>query len=614
MLDAMVHRGPDDESLVDDQQRVVLGFRRLSIVDVEGGRQPLVSENERILAIANGEIYNHRELRDRLAGNHTFRSHSDCEVIPHLYEEHGLGFVEHLNGMYGIAVWDASARRLVLVRDRLGVKPLYYRVTKDALIFSSELKGLFAHPDVPVRFDWQHGLEFMHRRWVGFPNQRPESWFKGITYLPAGHLLTVSSDGEVADKAYWALPRDLETRPRTETQWIEGYRELLDDSVRLQLVADVEVGLFLSGGIDSVAIAQLARNHGDFHTFSIASPGTYETGDLQAAADAAAHLGVQHHEALMEDGFELTIDTWCEMLRILEQPLCNIEQFYKFRLHRFAKAVRPDLKVILLGQGSDEFNGGYGNFWLARTAAAGATRDWPTFMASVRHSQQRAMATYGNPLLLKLTEMFEEPVLQRDYLASFGNQAYEPDPWFYYLDMQRQMLQRYNLWHEDRTAAANSIENRVPFLDHRLVEYAVRIPPEARAALYWDKAILRRGFATELPERFVARPKVPFVLMAKSARSIGAVWDLLRKDDYAIIDAALDASPEAAAIFDRDALRTSARTLRDKTDVDWLMILLSMCFMERTMRERRPIQPSPIPAPGVLEASERDRLFARWAE
>ena len=612
MLSAIAHRGPDDETITDDQQRVVLGFCRLSIVDVAGGRQPVASEDQRVLAIANGEVYNHRDLRAALGSEHVFRSASDCEVIPHLYEEHGLDFVDHLNGMYGIALWDTAERRLVLVRDRLGVKPLYYHVTPDALIFCSELKGLFAHPDVPIRFDWPHALEFLHRRWIGTPHGRPTPWFQGIEYLPAGHVVTVASDGQIGERAYWALPREVESEPRSEAQWVDGYRELLHDAVRLQLAADVEVGLFLSGGIDSVAIAHLARHHADFHTFSIASPGTYETGDLTAAADAAATLGVQHHEALMDDGFEMTIDGWRELVRIVEQPLCTIEQLYKYRLHRFAKSVRPDLKVILLGQGSDEMNGGYGYFWLARNAPPDAPRDWPTFITSVRRSQLRAMATYGNPSLLKLVEMFAEPLLSREYVASFGDQRFEDDPWIYYLDMQRHMLQRYNLWHEDRTAAANSIENRVPFLDHRIAEYTARIPPSQREALLWDKAILRRAFAGQLAERYTARPKVPFVLMTKSPRAIAPVWDLLRANDYAIVEAALDDSTEAKHIFDRDALRNSARSIRDRTEVDWIMMLLSMCFIERVMREAR--QPAVIPAPPVLEPAAREATFARWRE
>jgi asparagine synthase (glutamine-hydrolysing) len=614
MLAAMTHRGPDDEALVVDQERCILGFRRLSIIDVEGGRQPIASEDRRVLAIANGEIYNHRELRDRLAGKHTFASHSDCEVLPHLYEEYGTAFVEHLNGMYGIALWDAGERRLVLVRDRLGVKPLYYHVTPSAVIFASELKGLFAHPDVPVRFDWQHALEFTYRRWIGFPGQRPTSWFKDIEYLPAGHMVTVARDGDIAERAYWALPREIDDRPRTEEQWVAGYKELLDDAVRLQLAADVEVGLFLSGGIDSVAIAHLARHHGQFHTFSIASPGTFLTGDVQNAADAAAAIGHPHHEGLMDDGFELTVDSWRELLRVLEQPLATIEQLYKYRLHRFARVVRPRLKVILLGQGSDEFNGGYGYFWLARNASPDAPRDWATFKSSVRRSQMRSMATFGDPQLLKIIEMFNEPILKADYVASFGNQEYEQDYWHYYLDMQRHMLQRFNLWHEDRTASANSIENRVPFLDHRLCEYTARMPEAARPSLLWDKSILRRALGSELPDRFTQRPKVPFVTMLKSMRAIEPLWNLLQANDCAFLDAAIDDSSDAKHIFDRDALRASVKTMRDRTEVDWIMMVLSLCFMERVMREPRSVPTSTIPAPPVLEGAAREARFATWSQ
>jgi asparagine synthase (glutamine-hydrolysing) len=613
MLSAMTHRGPDDESIAVADERCILGFRRLSIIDVEGGRQPITSEDGRVLVIANGEIYNHRELRERLASAHTLASHSDCEVLPHLYEQHKDRFVDHLNGMYAIALWDRAERKLLLVRDRLGVKPLYYHATKDAVIFASELKGLFAHPDVPVRFDWPHALEFMHRRWVSIPNQQPTSWFEGVSYLPAGHLLAVQADGTLRDREYWTLPTDIDETPRTEQQWVDGYKDLLGDAVRLQLAADVEVGLFLSGGIDSVAIAHLARNHGQFHTFSIAAPGTFQSGDLEAAADAAAALGHPHHEGLMEDGYDLTVDSWRQLLRVLEQPLATVEQLYKYRLHQLARATRPNLKVILLGQGSDEFNGGYSYFWLARNAPADAPRDWATFKSSVQRSQLKSLATSGRPQLSRLLDMFHAPVLRRDYVASFGVRD-ERDYWSYYLDMQRHHLQRYNLWHEDRTASANSIENRVPFLDHRLCEYTARMPEGLRPALLWDKAILRRGFAAELPERFTKRPKVPFVLMVKSLRAIQPVWDLLHANDLEIVDAALDESPQAKEIFDRDALRASITNMRDRSEVDWFLMVLSMCFMERAMRDAASVPASAIPAPPLLQGEAREAQFARWRQ
>ena len=296
----IAHRGPDDKQLYCDEA-VGLTFHRLSIVDVQQGRQPLENEDGSLVLVVNGEIYNHQALKSQLKSAHHFGSQSDCEVILHLYEEMGLDFLKHLNGMFALLLWDKRAKILIAARDRLGIKPLYYTISKERILFGSEIKALFAYPDCPRVFDWKQALS--DSLYTPYSIAGLTSFFEGIEYLPGGSFLMVDlASDNITVQPYWQLaPLSEEAYAadqRTEEQIIEGYRELLADAVKMRLMADVEVGLFLSGGIDSVSVAAFAAQELPLQTFSVLSQSTFQNGDARAGHLAAQHFGLPNHQVL----------------------------------------------------------------------------------------------------------------------------------------------------------------------------------------------------------------------------------------------------------------------------------------------------------------------------
>jgi asparagine synthase (glutamine-hydrolysing) len=470
------------------------GGCRLLMWRVEGNRFSMKT------MMVNGEIYNHRDLKSCLKESHQFRTQSDCEIILHLYEEKGEDFLSDLNGMFALALWDKRQQKLILARDRLGIKPLYYTESNQRLLFASEIKALLAYPDCPREFDWVEALNYQHQRMS--PDNFLPSFFKDINYLPAGSLLIADVPANnVRVTRYWNLTplsaAEYESDTRTEQEIITGYGELLADSVKLRLMADVEVGLFLSGGIDSVSVAALAARHQKLHTFSVLSQSTFPNGDARAGHLAAKHLNLPNHQILYSwHDNPFTPEHWKALLWLCETLLCNAEHLYKYHLHRYAKHLRPALKVILLGQGSDEFNGGYSVNYVKdyRPDLNAEDQNWAAFVNIFGDFEKDALIARTNADLTQYGG-----VLTKEFLASCSRQTHYSHPWLYYINLHLQTLQMYNLWHEDRTAAGNSIENRVPFLDHRLVEYTMKIPPQRYEAMFWDKAILRQAMKPQLP-------------------------------------------------------------------------------------------------------------------
>jgi asparagine synthase (glutamine-hydrolysing) len=629
MARQLERRGPDEER-THCEGPLGFVFRRLSIVDLAGGSQPMSNEDGTLRLMVNGEIYNHLELRRRLEGRHSFRSRSDSEVILHLYEEEGLGFLEHLNGMYALALWDQRRQRLVLARDRLGVKPLYYHPGKTELLFASEIKALLADPHCPRSFDWHAALSHRSLNVLGLPGGRLPSFFEGIELLPAGHLLVADlRDGAVDVKKYWELPvltdEEAAADQRSEQQVVEGYRELLQDAVRLQLMGDVELGIFLSGGLDSSAIAALAAPSGRFHTFTVLGQSTYTNGDAKAAHQVAEHFGLPNHQVLFNwHQSAFTHSDWKRLLWLCETPLCNAEQLYKYELHRYARATRPELKVVLLGQGSDELNGGYSRFWIRHLPEE--QQSWTEF---VRHfgvlMQRRELVLYGPRYLESLETRFDPPILRQAVLAALaGRDERGGGPWSSIARRSLLNLDLYNLWHEDRTAASNSIENRVPFLDHRLVEYLARIPGRLHEAMFWEKRILRRAMARHLPESLVQRPKVGFFYGEDERYTRRMMYGLLTADAGALVEEAFG-SPEAVhPVLDRLALGALLSRIPEDPEyggVDDLLALTNMGLLERMAREVPDLKELPEPVEvlpavaiedwGAQEASLKLRLAAR---
>jgi asparagine synthase (glutamine-hydrolysing) len=592
MAAALAHRGPDDEQFAEDGP-AGLAFRRLSIVDVAGGRQPFSNEQGTVSLIANGEIFNHKSIRDRLSARHVFRTQSDCEAVLHLYEEEGIDCLHGLTGMFAVALWDAPRRRLYLARDRFGIKPLFYSATDDRVIFASELKALFQHPTCPRAVDWSAALrDPLLSGAVSTDLSDPASYFRGIEHLPAGSFVEVDVvNRTVTRHRYWHLPRPADgpqgrRKPR-QGDLIRSYADFLGEAVRDCLMSDVEIGIFLSGGIDSAAVAALTAQAGvHCHTFSVLSQSTLANGDASAGHEVARSLGLPNHQVVFRwEQLPVTPDDWKALLWLCETPHCGAEQLYKFHLHRYARATRPGLKVMLTGQGSDEFNGGYSRQLVPDTA-----EHWQGLMTSLAGMERGRLLDACQPWLLRWELQFPRAPLSKAFLASCAGGPACLSPWDAYVATKYRDLQMYNCWHEDRTAAGNSIENRVPFLDHRLVEFVLAIAPNLHSRLFWDKRILREAMRGLLPPEIAERPKGPFFYGPDQRFTQRMMLRVLTQNDGALVDEAFS-SGQAADIIDRDAINDAIESMSEDpapSSVEALLRLVNMGLLDAMASGARP--------------------------
>jgi asparagine synthase (glutamine-hydrolysing) len=572
-------RGPDDEQLFRSGPVCIL-FRRLSIIDLVRGQQPLANEDGNVVLAANGEIFNHRELRPGLQKMHSFRSDSDCEVLLHLYEDRGLDFLDEVRGMYGLAIWDSRARRLVLARDRLGIKPMFYARVGNSLLFASEIKALLAHPDCPRAFSWERALADPLLKRDSFSDTSLYAYFDGVEQLPAGELLVADvPDHSLRRAAYWTAPSPSDEEyaedHRDQQTVVKEYRELLEVAVTDCLMSDVEFGVFLSGGLDSVSVCGLASKLATFHTFSVRCDSTISNGDAAAARLGAHAFGLPNHQVLFpSESSRASPEQWKHLLWACETPLCGAEQFYKYHLHRYAKATRPALKVMLSGQGSDEFNGGY-----SRQRNAGHDNEHPTWLDFSRKLVDWRRQSWLDHLprtLQFLDEALGVRIFNASFLSAASGFADNMPIWQQYSLYMRYELQMYNLWHEDRTAAANGIENRVPFLDHRLVEFTLRIPPRLHSDLFWEKRILREAMRDIVPPALLQRPKVAFYQGPGVRFTNRLMLEILLAEDAALIKEAF----ESSAVFDLWSMLKVAEHARADPEARLVPLLLMLTNME----------------------------------
>src|SRR6266581_3381386 len=361
MCERMVHRGPDSEGLM-VTNGAALGMRRLAIIDLVTGEQPVFNEDQSVAVVLNGEIYNYRELRaDLEAGGHSFRSASDTEVLPHLYEEYGREMVQHLNGMFAFALWDDKRKSLFIARDRFGEKPLYWGVFRGALLFASEPKVLLAHPSVRPDLNLDALRQYLSFDYV----PAPLSIYKGISKLPAAHRLTLE-DGEVTVERYWGLSYKTRHPVPTVDEATDRLRELLADSVRMRLVSDVPLGVLLSGGIDSSMVAALAvrASSETVKTFSIGfAESSFD--ESQYARRVAQYLGTDHHEERFSAS--LAANLVSEIGAWMDEPMSDPSLVPTYLLSRFT---RKHVTVALGGDGGDEVFAGYPMYFGHRMASA----------------------------------------------------------------------------------------------------------------------------------------------------------------------------------------------------------------------------------------------------
>ena len=529
MCDALAHRGPDEEGFHLDPP-AGLGIRRLSIIDPEGGHQPVGNEDGSVWAVLNGEIYNYRSLRSELAARgHRFRTAGDTEVIVHLYEELGGRCVERLRGMFAIGVWDRLRSRLTLARDRLGIKPLYYAEAAHRFIFASELQAILELPEVDRQLNWCA----VDRLFTFLTTPLSESIIAGIEKLPPGHLLTAAPGGGTTLEKYWD-PVFQPDYSRSADSFAETLRELLEESVRLHRVSDVPVGAFLSGGMDSSAVVALMARQGAtrFKTFSVGfSEADYS--ELEDARRIARQFGTEHHEMVLgPDVSDLIVD----LSRFLDEPFGDSSAIPTYAVSALAAR---HVKVVLSGDGGDELFAGYDKYQvekrerpfrllpgLVRRAMGFAARRWPRGVRGGNRLHHLALAgtqrTLDSCTLFRQEEkgkLFREEVLDR--LAGHDPSRQEAEllasqdgHWLsalQYVDLKT-YLPLDILTKVDRMSMAHSLEARVPLLDHKLVEFAATIPPELLLRGKTGKLLFRRALSGVLPEATLTKAKHGFAV------------------------------------------------------------------------------------------------------
>jgi asparagine synthase (glutamine-hydrolysing) len=542
MSDALRHRGPDDAgTYVQSQDGVALGHRRLAIIDLtSAGHQPMANEDGTVWITYNGEVYNHAELRAELeARGHRFRSATDTEAIVHLYEEEGTRCVERLQGMFAFAIWDARQKVLLLVRDRLGVKPLYYAVLPQGLLFGSEVKAILAHPAAPRDLDEEALASYLT---FGF-TPPPRTMFKGISKLGPGELLTLTFGGDLRRHTWWdPMPSPAVSHAVAEMSEVEMVAEVrtrLRDSVHKRMMSDVPFGVFLSGGLDSSTnVALMAElTDGPVRTFSTAPRGYARYDELRHARAVASHFGTDHHEVLVDEASMREFIP--ELVFHQDEPLSDwtaVPQHFVTRLARETGTI-----VVQVGEGADELFHGYQGYvdhrrvvapfqrWVPRAVRrpVGAMAVHATARAgrAVRHGEALYDAGHsripywggalcfrgplkdrllrnGHPDALRTVErIWDEGEARRSDADLFQRMTY--------LEL-RQRLPELLLARMDRIAMASSVEGREPFLDHELVELAMALPPRMKYRDGQGKHVLREAMRDTLPSEVLARPKQGF--------------------------------------------------------------------------------------------------------
>jgi asparagine synthase (glutamine-hydrolysing) len=600
MAGVLGRRGPDGTAFRTEGP-VGLAFTRLSIVDPEHGDQPFVSEDGTVALIANGEVYNHRELEAGLPAGTRMRTDSDCEVLLHLYQRDGIHFLDQVRGIYAVVIHDSRRRKLIFARDRFGIKPLYYHRNAERVVFASEIKALFTDPGVPRRLNWQQCLaDQMTTASPAFELSDPVTYFEEIESATAAQVTEIDLvSGDVQRHAYWSLPSFRDGIGAGAGELVSAYGDALRAAVEESCMSDAEIGLFLSGGVDSAAVAAFAQVPGKLHAFTALNGGTLANLDGEYAHRVAAALGLAHHEVVFGPDRYPSVSEWRDLLWYLESPLCGPEQFYKYELHRFARATRPDMKVMLLGQASDEFNGGY-----SEALAEGG--DWADFVGSL-HQMGLRSALSAAPRMAAWWE-HGYPLLTYDAIDAAAAKLMA-DPYEGFIAWKYRDIQQYNCWHEDRTAAANGIEARVPFLDQRVVEVTAAIPAALRAELLWDKRILRTALDGVLPGGLLDRPKVSFYYGSGERHVTRAFAEMLAQDGGALIEQALS-GPQARQYLHPDGIRATARDLLDDPagkHVSFLLRAVNLGLLEQLLDEsRHEMAGDAAPLPAELHVTDWD--------
>ncbi len=538
MCSAMMHRGPDDEGHYFDSD-VMLGMRRLKVIDLATGSQPIYNEDRSVVVVYNGEIYNYMELRDELVkAGHIFKTNSDTETIVHLYEEYGDDFINRLRGMFAFALWDAERKRLILARDRIGIKPLYYYFKNGILLFASEIKSLLVYPEISREINYNALHDYLTFGYVPAPN----TIFADIYKLLPGYML-LCEDGKVTIKQYWDINNGdyKELSEYDENELSAQLLRLMEESIRMHLISDVPLGVFLSGGTDSSTITALASEifGRPLKTFSIGFEDDYHN-ELYNAGLVAKRYRTEHHEFVVKPAH---IDLLEDILYYFDEPFADSSAIPTYFVSRCA---RGDVTVALSGDGGDEVFGGYGNYKADKIGLV--YRRLPTFIKDKiipfgidKFIHETNYYSKGQQIR-KVMNMANLPPEHGHifWLSCFGEdgkrELYKREEFkeclkhnsldrymtFFvdrnnndfinkciYTDIKTVLPDDY-LTKVDRMSMANSLEVRVPLLDHKLVEFALCIPSKYKLRGLTTKYLLKKIMRDKLPKEIINGKKMGF--------------------------------------------------------------------------------------------------------
>jgi asparagine synthase (glutamine-hydrolysing) len=546
MISVLVHRGPDSDGKY-THGSAGLGFRRLSLLDLAGGHQPLFNERGDLALICNGEIYNHRELRKELSqSGHVFRSQTDVEVILHLYERYGYELLKRLNGQFAFALYDSKKRSLFLARDHFGICPLYYTVAKGVFIFASEIKAILQHPWVERRVDLT-GLDQV----LSFPGLiSPRTLFKGVHSLKSGHYMIVDEKG-VQIHEYWDLdyPRENEVRyERQESDYLADLESALEQSVQLRLQADVPVGFYLSGGLDSslmAALIQKVKPQEKLHSFAIDfEDKSFSEGKYQKLV--AQHVASHHHPIIF--GWE---EIAGRLERVIQHCECPIKETYNTASMALSECARATgISAVLTGEGADELFAGYVGYRFDQLRQSRPTTS--NISADAVLEDQIREKLWGDPQLFYEQDYGAFTAAKRKLYSDYCNERFDDFNCLNcelvkkdriqgrhfihrrsYLDFKLRMSDHLLSDHGDRMVLAHSVEARYPFLDQQVVKLATVMPPWMKLNGYVEKYALRKVAEKLLPKTVAWREKYAFVAPGSPyllQQKIDWIQDLLSYD------------------------------------------------------------------------------------
>lgn len=581
MLEAIKHRGPDGRKVL-ALDEVVLGFDRLSFIDLEGGMQPIQNEDKTVSMICNGEIFNFRELRDELmAKGHVFRTKTDVEVILHLYEECGLDFANRLNGQFAIALYDAKCKQLLLVRDHVGICPLFYTVTDGKVVFASEIKAILEYPGVNRKLNLKAVDQLMN--YPGIVS--PVTFFDGIYSVECGHMLQIKADSEIKNIEYWDVIYNPEEEDKGEDYYVERLREMLKDAISRRLIADVPIGFYVSGGLDSSVVACYIGKYllNSYYSFSA----EVDSGDLNEA----------RFQKIIRDCVESTHystrvtedEIWANLSEVIYHAESAVKESYDVAAYLLSGLVKESpAKAVLTGQGSDEFFYGYAGYMvdLFRNMQKGLMtkeeceineRLWgdPYFRYERIHPEIRKIHT----------KVYSEDI--RGDIENFSAWATSPidvnkvkglssSKRRSYIDYKLRLSDHLLGEHGDRMFFSHSVEGRHPFLDVDLLSFVTTIPDKYKLKGTNEKYILKKATEGIVPEEILKRKKFPFQAPGMSAmvkRSGGGEFlsdSMIKK--YGIFD--INYVNEMKKVYSQSDFK-----LMGAYEIDYLMIVMTVTML-----------------------------------